>query len=437
MNWYHRAEGRYVEYGSSFEATRTFGLFRSLYDTVYNLNMGHLNHEALTVFERLGDAGLRTAGTPFLIYRGRHPPRGRARGPAQDVRLGRQVPPRGLGTGRALLRRALLLAEGELPADARPAERPRRLLGLRRPRPGRARPLRLPALLAARHRLLLPPRRPRGELARDRARRRRAQGARRRPRRDGRVPRDQRRDRRLRPRAVERRPSRSTSSPRSASAGTCCSPTTRSRSTTSSPSGRAAAPPRSGCSARAGDDELERRAAIVRDHIAEALEEEVELIAWLRRGGGRRRSRRGELRAALPSRRRGHRPPRRELDARRRHRRAHRRRPRRPLRLRRLPRRARPPLGGAHNPNAGDILLCLAPDWECVDWGGVTHIPGGSHGSLRAADSLGTLLTVGLDGERPEREQWAISDVADLVAGHFGLDEDRGAERPSGRAAAS
>ena len=89
------------------------------------------------------------------------------------------------------------------------------------------------------------------------------------------------------------------------------------------------------------------------------------------------------------------------------------------------------------NPNAGDILLSLAPDWECVDWGGVTHIPGGSHGSLRAADSLGTLLTVGLDGERPEREQWAISDVAGLVAGHFGLDEDRGAERPSGLAAAS
>ena len=71
MNWYHRAEQRYVEYGSSFEATRAFGLFRSLYDTVYNLNMGHLNHETLTVFERLGDAGLRTACTPFLIYRGR------------------------------------------------------------------------------------------------------------------------------------------------------------------------------------------------------------------------------------------------------------------------------------------------------------------------------------------------------------------------------
>ena len=71
MNWYHRAEQRYVEYGSSFEATRAFGLFRSLYDTVYNLNMGHLNFETLTLFERLADAGYRTAGTPFLIYRGR------------------------------------------------------------------------------------------------------------------------------------------------------------------------------------------------------------------------------------------------------------------------------------------------------------------------------------------------------------------------------
>jgi hypothetical protein len=71
MNWYHRAERRYVEYGSSFEATRAFGLFRSLYDTVYNMNLAHLSDEVETVFERLGDHGLRTACTPFLIYRGR------------------------------------------------------------------------------------------------------------------------------------------------------------------------------------------------------------------------------------------------------------------------------------------------------------------------------------------------------------------------------
>jgi hypothetical protein len=72
MNWYHRVERRYVEYGSSLEATRAFGLFRTLYDTVYNMNMAHLSHEVGTVFEDLDDAGVRTACTPFLIYRGRH-----------------------------------------------------------------------------------------------------------------------------------------------------------------------------------------------------------------------------------------------------------------------------------------------------------------------------------------------------------------------------
>ena len=71
MNWYHRVERRYIEYGSSFEATRTFGLFRAMYDLVYNMNLDHLSWEAQTVFERLGDAGIRTAATPFLIYRGR------------------------------------------------------------------------------------------------------------------------------------------------------------------------------------------------------------------------------------------------------------------------------------------------------------------------------------------------------------------------------
>ena len=41
MNWFHRAEQRYVEYGSSLEATWAFGLFRSLYDLVYNMNLSH------------------------------------------------------------------------------------------------------------------------------------------------------------------------------------------------------------------------------------------------------------------------------------------------------------------------------------------------------------------------------------------------------------
>src|SRR4051794_756020 len=53
MNWYHRGEGRYVEYGSSMPATRAFGVFRSLTDTVYNMNMGHLSRSLKTVFEHL------------------------------------------------------------------------------------------------------------------------------------------------------------------------------------------------------------------------------------------------------------------------------------------------------------------------------------------------------------------------------------------------
>ncbi|MEX1141866.1 MAG: alkaline phosphatase family protein, partial [Thermoleophilaceae bacterium] len=72
MNWYHRGEERYVEYGSSFQATRAFGVLRSLQDTVYNMNLAHLTHEHRTVFEQLDDADVRTACTTYLIYRGRH-----------------------------------------------------------------------------------------------------------------------------------------------------------------------------------------------------------------------------------------------------------------------------------------------------------------------------------------------------------------------------
>ena len=72
MNWYHREERRYVEYGSSFSASRQFGVLRSLTDTVYRMNAEHLAPDASTVFESLDDADVRTAGTTYLIYRGRH-----------------------------------------------------------------------------------------------------------------------------------------------------------------------------------------------------------------------------------------------------------------------------------------------------------------------------------------------------------------------------
>ena len=78
MNWFHRGEERYVEYGSSLPATRAFGIVRSLYDTVYNMNLAHLSRAHRTVFEQLDDAGFRTACTTYLIYRGRtrHDPSG-------------------------------------------------------------------------------------------------------------------------------------------------------------------------------------------------------------------------------------------------------------------------------------------------------------------------------------------------------------------------
>jgi hypothetical protein len=72
MNWYHRGEGRYIEYGTSFRASQAFGLKQSLTDTIYNMNLEHLSKDVLTVFERLDDADVRTAGTTYLMYRGRH-----------------------------------------------------------------------------------------------------------------------------------------------------------------------------------------------------------------------------------------------------------------------------------------------------------------------------------------------------------------------------
>ncbi len=72
MNWFKRDERRYVEYGSSFRAARKLGIARQLTDTVYNLNGSHLAADVPTVYETLDDAGVRTAGTTYLVYRGRH-----------------------------------------------------------------------------------------------------------------------------------------------------------------------------------------------------------------------------------------------------------------------------------------------------------------------------------------------------------------------------
>jgi hypothetical protein len=73
-------------------------------------------------------------------------------------------------------------------------------------------------------------------------------------------------------------------------------------------------------------------------------------------------------------------------------------------------------------PHAGDILISAATGIEFVDWGGVAHIGGGSHGSLHRGDSLGVLLTCGVEppaGGVPE--QWTIADVTPMALHHFSL----------------
>jgi hypothetical protein len=84
MNWFHRQEDRYVEYGSSFRAAQRFGIARQLTDTVYNMNRAHLAADTPTVFELLDDADVRTAGTTYLMYRGRH-----LHEPQRDTTFGR------------------------------------------------------------------------------------------------------------------------------------------------------------------------------------------------------------------------------------------------------------------------------------------------------------------------------------------------------------
>lgn len=69
--WYDRAERRLVEYGSSFGAARAAGIGRTLRDTLVNMNAEHLGPRAVTLFESLADAGLRTAAVNFTAYRGR------------------------------------------------------------------------------------------------------------------------------------------------------------------------------------------------------------------------------------------------------------------------------------------------------------------------------------------------------------------------------
>jgi hypothetical protein len=76
-------------------------------------------------------------------------------------------------------------------------------------------------------------------------------------------------------------------------------------------------------------------------------------------------------------------------------------------------------------PHSGDLVVSATLGYECVDWGGTSHVGGGSHGSLHRADSLAPLLFCGCGpASRREREQWSLRDVMPVVLDHFGLGED-------------
>jgi predicted AlkP superfamily pyrophosphatase or phosphodiesterase len=70
--WWHRREGRIVEYGSSFGAIRAAGTRRAIRDTIVGMNRDHLSKDAETVYEAGERAGLIVAAVNITCYRGSH-----------------------------------------------------------------------------------------------------------------------------------------------------------------------------------------------------------------------------------------------------------------------------------------------------------------------------------------------------------------------------
>jgi hypothetical protein len=417
MNWYHRGERRYIEYGSSLPATRQFGVVRSLTDTVYRLNGEHLSREVETIFESLDDAGVRTAGTTYLIYRGRH-----RHEVAGETRLSRIV-------ASTLFRRAIEgpreLFYADLYASRRTGCRGQLgMPGVRDQHSGCVGAylvehdlfdfllLSLPDNDAFSHR-----NGPHAQVSsiaqadRQLERLMHAAGG---P--DAFLERYAvivASDHAQAPVEARIRLDHAfagfriaqASGPRSAGAEVALSPAQRAAMVYLL-------------------DERHRRQLLRRALRALSELEGVDLILHLDGRAGAReavvRSPRGQLRFApdgevqdLRGRRwslEG------DLDA---------------LAARLEDGRLLTPdypdalarIWSALNcPNAGELLLSAAPGYEFVDWGGADHVGGGSHGSLHRSDSLGALAWCGVEPAcGGEREQWSLEDVTPMIRGHFGL----------------
>ncbi len=432
MNWYHRLERRYVEYGSSLEASRAFGIFRVLYDLVYNMNLAHLNPGIETLFEQLDDAGLRTACTPFLVYRGRHRHqvsldgllrravdatrlkfRHHTWGPAElfygDLYASREVPCKstsipGNRDGYSACCAAELVKDGgfdfllfSLPDNDNYSHR----YG-----PGES----VESIAKADHcfaklidaaggldtfldeyALIL--------LA-DHAQTQVRRG----------LPLADLLDREwsvLRP---------SESSPERAQLAV--SPTGRAAHVYLLPSEGERADPEAVRRTLSTIEGVELVCRLEAANGAPLPREELSApgegaVAVVERGERQLRFRPGDAVADLRGERWDLEGELEVLEARKEDGR---------LRSDAFPDPLARIWSALGSPHAGDFVLSLEPGYEAVDWGGVTHAGGGSHGSLHAGDSLGPLLFVGCGPQDPgEREQWALRDVAPVVLEHFGL----------------
>jgi hypothetical protein len=419
MNWYHREEGRYVEYGSSFSASRQFGVVRSMTDTVYRMNDEHLSKEVETVFESLDDIGVRTAGTTYLIYRGRHPHE-----VANESALARIVT-------STLFRRTILGPQELFYADLYASRRTgcRGQLGL----PGaRDQHTGCVGAYLAEHDLFdfmlfsLPDNDayshrngPHAQVtsiaAADRQIERLMHAA------GG-------PEEFLEQHAVivlsdhSQAPVEERIRLDQAFSEFDVATPSPSRSTESRPPELALSPAQRSAMIYALD----------RDHAEQLVERSIEAVRELEgvdlimtmRGGvdGEAivRSRRGELRFTAGGDLADARGERWSVEG--------------DLAVLRAelqdgrflsteyPDALARVWSALRCPNAGDVLLSAGPGFEFVDWGGSDHVGGGSHGSLHRSDSLGALLWCGTGpSSRDAREQWSLRDVTPMIRDHFGL----------------
>jgi predicted AlkP superfamily pyrophosphatase or phosphodiesterase len=416
MNWYHREEGRYVEYGSSFSASRQAGVLRSLTDTVYRMNAEHLSRDVETVYESLDDADYDTAGTTYLIYRGRH-----LHEVANETALARIVT-------STLFRRTIEGPKELFYADLYASRRTgcRGQLGM----PGiRDQHTGCVGAYLVEHDLFdfmlfsLPDNDayshkngPHAQVtsiaAADRQLERLMHAA------GG-------------PDAFLEQYAVIVCSDHSQAAveerirlDTAFAEFTVATPGSSHADAEVALSPAQRAAMIYALDEDRRDAIVARAIEASSELDGVDLVMWLN-GDGRDeavvRSDAGELRFVPGGELEDERGGRWSVDG-----------ERAVLDLRvdgsqvtseEYPdglARAWSALGCA---NAGDVLLSAAPGYEFVDWGGADHVGGGSHGSLHRSDSLGVLMWCGTGPEtRATSDRWSLLDVAPMVREHFGLD---------------